>query len=1402
LNPLFENKAMDISENDVIIDDKKKKLNGCYKRLCMVKTKGGIRRRRRSIFNEKIDNVKMKYVEIQRKHALLLKWLNVLFTILFQTLYYYDIYTDVVLIVKLQNSGNPVWTSIMIFFVVLPYAVTAFCILQYMKILHKEYFNGVCQKVKIYIGIPVITPFFDVLILFYRVPALGSCIGTEVMTFMAQYEGLRVILEQVFESVPQTCLQLYIYLYCSQPGACKLKQDEESALITSLVVSVTSIFYRLVKTVLILDTAKISFGQYVSQLLQVGGGIPISAIAEDRLEKLEISTWIPRPQLERLANVLSDNVSVREVELSWDTMAKDEIFLLYDQCYGHPAFKKNVNFIETLYRHGGVDGAAKLLADLINFSDFTLLHFVDTRTSKFVRNFEKLEFKYTCMSSSEILRLMILRHKCTPTAKEIIDNISSEQLIILCKSQVLCNLLKIKDLKLMKYLDLKNSTFKNGILEAPLKLTFDYKAMSIIDIYNLINLNLASVNFVEIAPRLNVLNKREITLLRDSLLQNKYIKELKINFKDSDTEISDFIIMFWEYCLSETLILKWICEGIRKEWIEFENLSTKAICILLEWLSYDGNMLPFHCRNVDFSQHNIFNNFIPELVKSINSSVIRPDNLIELRFDWSQLGLENILLLASTNYANLKGIEQYEIDASKWNSAKIKHVLMQLKGYNVETDSSFDFSINFDWGCMEVNTVVETISVNCFEVRVLDLRKVKLQNYTTAEITSLSKSLKLNTGLCKIFLTWKTLPIKYIQILSSSKHHALVISTNHLLLEQKIDILASNMNLSLLELDLTKDKFEPETAHIDKLSKALTINTSLQHLKLDWLKFSMLDIVKLLDTCHQSLKEINISHCEVSLDIIMKITIMEDVRILIVPSKEILSNEVCNILRCFSLIDVNVKTPSGKPFANLSDERPTVERFLMVTAELKWSKFLHLAYKQGIEFFNTVKLKINKNHKFDVKGAVNAVTLYEDEILVKHLTAINTKVQSISIDGKSFENFYKDEFDTDAPWIRQRELNNQRRWSLLCKCKPGQKVADLEKEEEYNTLKETVDALQNNVDILSNLSTPEEGAEEFVKFVMNTQEPLFPNSGNIWHTYEANKYENISRMEQIEKKYPRAFSFGVLIVYGLVTLVYLLVAGVFYGVGIAVGLAVVIVTLYLIYFLCCGNIHFGILLLAKSRKVYNVSQANGTYINSTLLYSRQSSSVDGFNCSPLESATNLYAAVGILGSLIVWCLLWRFCKLSLSTDGDETNDAIMCKLLCLLMALPIGFNLLLLYLCENSFRTAKVYVDYYNNYSSIYKSLWCVRDAGWYDDVLGNARTVLHWQLGILLFIFATIFVLVLSNHAEQKKEEKHRDAMANAEKTKMQNIRQQELEERRRLEKIAEETTIFFNDTRENKYK
>ena len=240
------------------------------------------------------------------------------------------------------------------------------------------------------------------------------------------------------------------------------------------------------------------------------------------------------------------------------------------------------------------------------------------------------------------------------------------------------------------------------------------------------------------------------------------------------------------------------------------------------------------------------------------------------------------------------------------------------------------------------------------------------------------------------------------------------------------------------ELDLTNDQFDSKMAHIDQLSKALTINTSLHYLKLDWLKFSILDIVKLLDTHHQSLKEINISHCEVTVDIIMKITNMEDVCRLIVPWQEKLSNEVCKILRCFSLIDVNVTTPSGKLFIKLSDdEMPTVEQFLMVTPGLKWSKFLLLAYKQGIDFFNIVKLKINKNHKFDVTGAVNAITLYKDKKLVQHLTTISVNLLSTSIGvGQSLEDLYLDEFDTDAPWIRQREADNQRRWALLCKCEP------------------------------------------------------------------------------------------------------------------------------------------------------------------------------------------------------------------------------------------------------------------------------------------------------------------------------------------------------------------------------
>ena len=124
-------------------------------------------------------------------------------------LYFFDIITDVNLLFIFFRNNYMDWFYITLGFLCLNHLIAIIGIIIYLR---KE------KQVKIWkliVGLPIIIiviAFLDIFMIFYRL--IQKRVPDSFLNFMVQYEATRTLSESFVESLPQTCLQVYIYMQC------------------------------------------------------------------------------------------------------------------------------------------------------------------------------------------------------------------------------------------------------------------------------------------------------------------------------------------------------------------------------------------------------------------------------------------------------------------------------------------------------------------------------------------------------------------------------------------------------------------------------------------------------------------------------------------------------------------------------------------------------------------------------------------------------------------------------------------------------------------------------------------------------------------------------------------------------------------------------------------------------------------------------------------------------------------------------------------------------------------------------------------------------------------------------------------------------------------------------------
>ena len=262
-------------------------------------------KRTRSLLGRTVDRYKQKFPRV-------FQFINFAAGVLNLTLYFLDVYTDMRLCWTFSRYGNHGWFSIMACFIAVPYIVAIGGIFYYWWTKDADPFT----RFFLVVLCPFLPIFFDVMMPFYKV--CKPCLPKGIVTFMVQYEATRTLSENWLESVPQMGLQVYLFYYCNEDeSVCTgITKEGGEILLFSLFVSIASVLFHFAKMYFEMKKEGLSLKGYVRSLLTMGAGVPLKAIANNRIEELSLCGEKLLPEnVALLSNALKHNTSLRRADL-------------------------------------------------------------------------------------------------------------------------------------------------------------------------------------------------------------------------------------------------------------------------------------------------------------------------------------------------------------------------------------------------------------------------------------------------------------------------------------------------------------------------------------------------------------------------------------------------------------------------------------------------------------------------------------------------------------------------------------------------------------------------------------------------------------------------------------------------------------------------------------------------------------------------------------------------------------------------------------------------------------------------------------------------------------------------------------------------------------------------------
>ena len=267
----------------------------------------------------KSNSVKERYRRCLEKYPFLVLVKAAVTAIVTFGLFFLDFITDMNAINEVGGT-NATWQAVMLFFVLLPFFVSMVGISIYT---YKR--SGWKYTVLLLPFLPVLQPLLDISLPFVQL--LGRCnlLSEDANAFIVSYSSVRTLSESFLESFPQTVFQIYIFLYCKSNGCGENSAAADEALAMSISVSFLSILWHGLGTYLASRAMGVTYREYLSTLVKMGGGLPLEAVRRNRAQTVKVAFKPDLTQFDHLMAMLPKNTSVMLLDFSEAAFEVDEI---------------------------------------------------------------------------------------------------------------------------------------------------------------------------------------------------------------------------------------------------------------------------------------------------------------------------------------------------------------------------------------------------------------------------------------------------------------------------------------------------------------------------------------------------------------------------------------------------------------------------------------------------------------------------------------------------------------------------------------------------------------------------------------------------------------------------------------------------------------------------------------------------------------------------------------------------------------------------------------------------------------------------------------------------------------------------------------------------------------------
>ena len=238
--------------------------------------------------------------------------------------YYADVVGDAQLVWQMRNNDQLRGPFLaMVFFIGLQLCLGSAGLVAYMRYEHKA---SIAVLLAVSVFSPPLVLALDTLMLMYR-PTERFLPG-KLVIFMVSYEAVRKLTEVIFESLPQSLIQLSLLTFACDGKACNLGAEDQYFLFFkvtplenvyyNLALSLLSLLYEgMYKTYVNKKAMGLTYKGYFKHLMTMGAGLPLNAIKNNKVVDLDYSLRdLTGAEVHELATVLKANKSLKTMQIT------------------------------------------------------------------------------------------------------------------------------------------------------------------------------------------------------------------------------------------------------------------------------------------------------------------------------------------------------------------------------------------------------------------------------------------------------------------------------------------------------------------------------------------------------------------------------------------------------------------------------------------------------------------------------------------------------------------------------------------------------------------------------------------------------------------------------------------------------------------------------------------------------------------------------------------------------------------------------------------------------------------------------------------------------------------------------------------------------------------------------